>query len=294
MSRPDVEPITSLENPQVKLARSLHDAAGRRRHGAFLVEGLRLIEAAVEASRPTLVLYSPEFGRADGRERALVRRLLAAGVPLRLVSARVLQHVTDTVNPQGIAAVMPLPSFASSGGIEGIAVEAHGGGWPVSDESAPLALILDEVNDPGNAGTLLRSAAAVGVRCLLASRGTVDLFAPKVVRAGAGAHFALTISAGLSWEDVGAEVKRLAIDHVLLADVEGECPYWEADWTVPTALVVSNEARGATAAARTLASGTVSIPMQHMESLNVGVAGSVILFEALRQRTTKDRGLPAG
>ncbi|HEV2123599.1 MAG TPA: RNA methyltransferase [Chloroflexota bacterium] len=295
MSRPDVErePITGLENSQVKLVRSLHDAAGRRRHSAFLVEGLRLVESAVASGTPILALHAPEFGRVDGRERALVRRLQEAGAALRPVSARVLQHVTDTVNPQGIVAVMPLPSSGKQDGSEGAVASRGWASTPEDDKSAPLALILDEVNDPGNAGTLLRSAAAAGVRCLLASRGTVDLFSPKVVRAGAGAHFALSISTGLSWGDLGQEVRRQAIEHVLLADVGGESPYWEADWTASTALIVSNEARGATAAARALASATVSIPMRHMESLNVGVAGSVILFEALRQRTTQCRGVPA-
>jgi RNA methyltransferase, TrmH family len=121
---------------------------------------------------------------------------------------------------------------------------------------------------------------------VLATRGTVDLFSPKVVRAGAGAHFLLPLRAGLDWEAVSRALP--AGCQVLLADAGAATPYWEADWTGPTAVVVSSEAHGASAEALRWAvagrGGRVGIPVQGIESLNVAVAGSVLLFEAVRQR----------
>src|SRR5688572_15685218 len=99
------EPIFSIENAQVKLARSLLNATGRRKHGAFLVEGVRLVESAAERARPQLALHSPAFGTGDKREAALLGFLANLGTPLRCVTDRVLAHVTDTVTPQGIVAV---------------------------------------------------------------------------------------------------------------------------------------------------------------------------------------------
>ena len=119
---------------------------------------------------------------------------------------------------------------------------------------------------------------------MLATRGTVDLFSPKVVRAGAGAHFLLPLRTGLDWEALSRALPGGC--RVLLADADAPAPYWEADWTGPTAVVVSSEAHGASAGAVQRARGRtrVGIPVRGIESLNVAVAGSVLLFEAVRQR----------
>ncbi len=278
----DAEPISSLDNAQVKVARALLDGSGRRRHGAFLVEGLRLVEAAAGATgaaEPRLVLHTPAFGAADAREGALLRRLYATGAMVRPVTERVLAHVTDTVTPQGIVAVMPLPGEGQP--LAGVAGRAGGG------TERALYVVLDQVSDPGNAGTLLRSAAAAGVAGVFSAPGTVDLYAPKVVRAGAGAHFQVGLAATAGWDAIRAALPAGA--PVYLADARAERPYWEIDWRQPAALIVSSEAHGASEPARQLATGAICIPMQdRVESLNAGVAGSIILFEALRQRSTKD------
>ena len=285
---PTDEPISSTENPQVRLARSLLEPAGRRRHGAFLVEGLRLVEGAAEvrgggrglepagrAGAPRLVLYAPPFGQREGRERRLLLALRRMGCPVRPVTERVLAQVTDTVTPQGIVAVLPLPQEAASG-VGGPAGAGDGAG------GAPLVLVLDGVADPGNAGTLLRAAAGAGATAVLATRGTVDLFSPKVVRAGAGAHFLLPLRTGLDWEALSQALPGGC--RVLLADAGASTAYWEADWGGPTAVVVSSEAHGVSAGALQRADVRVGIPVRGIESLNVAVAGSVLLFEAVRQR----------
>jgi TrmH family RNA methyltransferase len=272
--RPDPhdEPITSPDNPQLRLARSLREPAGRRRHGAFLVEGLRLVETAAAVAPPRLVLYAPPFGQRDPRERRLLLALRRAGCPIRPVAGPLLARVTDTVTPQGIVAVMPL-----GGSLGGAPDESPGEG-----EATPLVLVLDAVGDPGNAGTLLRSAAGAGATAVLATKGTVDLYAPKVVRAGAGAHFLLDLGVDLAWDEVAGRLPPGG--QVLLADPEAPTPYWDADWTRPTAVVVSSEAHGASSGAEALADRRLGVPTRGIESLNVAVAGSILLFEAARQR----------
>ena len=264
-----MDPITSIDNPHVKLARSLHEAKGRARARAFLVEGMRLVEAAAEASAPQLALHTPEFAAGGARAEALLRRLSERGADVRPASEKILAYVSDTVTPQGIAAIVPLPSDVSP----------EGG-------ARTLDLILDEIQDPGNAGTLLRTAAAAGATRVFTGAGTVDLFSPKVVRAAAGAHFQLSIAASVGWEALPLALRSGA--QVVLADARATRRYWEIDWCLPSALIVSNEARGASTAARHIATERVSIPMvAEIESLNAGVAGSIILYEALRQRITR-------
>ncbi|PMP89193.1 MAG: RNA methyltransferase, partial [Roseiflexus castenholzii] len=118
----------------------------------------------------------------------------------------------------------------------------------------------------------------------LCSVGTVDVYAPKVVRSAMGAHFRLSIEQDVRWDEIG---ERLAyVDHVYAADPHARMPYYAADWRQPSALLVGNEAHGLSEAARRLATKPITIPMRgRAESLNVAVAASVILFEALRQRT---------
>ncbi|MGI8423131.1 MAG: TrmH family RNA methyltransferase [Chloroflexota bacterium] len=260
--------IASTGNPHVKLARSLHEAKGRARHGAFLIEGLRLVEAAAAVRAPRLVLYTPEFAGGDARADSLLRRIENARAELRLVTERVMAHVSDTVAPPGIVAVVPFPD-APAPRLDG----------------PPLDLILDQVSDPGNAGTLLRTAAATRVGCVTSAPGTVDLYAPKTVRAGAGAHFMLAIFEARTWDEIAPTLAPGT--QVILAEASAQRRSWDVDWRLPSALIVSNEARGASNAARNVSTDRISIPLAPgVESLNAGVAGSIILYEALRQRTT--------
>ncbi len=260
--------ITSTSNPKVKYVRSLYERPARYRERRFVVEGLRLVEEALRAGlQPALVFYTAEFAeRPEGR--ALLERVQGRGWPAELVAPHVMERISETVTPQGILAVLPFPE-------------------PPAPAQLGLALIVDGVADPGNLGTLLRSAEAAGVDLVLLSEGTTDVFNPKVVRGGMGAHFRLPMRWGMSWEEIAGAVRGLT---VYLADVKGVRSYEAVDWTRPAALIVSNEAHGASPAARRLAHEIIYIPMRgQTESLNVGVAGSIILFEAARQRRAYGR-----
>ncbi|MHB0870993.1 MAG: TrmH family RNA methyltransferase [Chloroflexota bacterium] len=255
--------VESGSNPTVRMLRDLHGRDGRREHGAFLIEGTRLVAEAVAASWPLLVaLYDPDRARADSELAALVARIPGAAP----ASPRALKHASDTVTPQGIVAAARMPDRPAA-----------------VDPTEPLVLVMDGIADPGNAGTLLRSALGSGVRTVLVPRGSVDLYAPKVVRSGMGAHFHLRLGVDLAWHEITGLLGEGR--EAVVAEAQGETPYYRFDWRRPSTLIVGGEAHGPSPEALQLATGRISIPLApEVESLNAAVAGSIILFEAKRQR----------
>jgi TrmH family RNA methyltransferase len=256
--------ITSPSNNRIKEARKLQRRRERHAQGQVLIEGVRLVRDAWLAG-VTLhhVFYAPELLGEQEATVALIQELAAAGIELVPCSASVFATLSETVTPQGIAATVALPQL------------------PVPMPRT-LTLLLDQVRDPGNAGTLLRSAAAAGVELTLFGPETVDPFNEKVMRAGMGAHFRTPIRTLERWD----EAKAWLDDHqpLYVAEATGELAYDEVDWTLGATLVIGGEANGASEWVRQRATA-ISIPMQGAtESLNAAVAGSVILFEAARQR----------
>lgn len=253
--------ITSTHNPKLQLARALLGRPKERREaGAFVAEGVRLVEEALAAGWPfRFVLHASDL---SGRGRALVAALGEQGVETEEVEARLLQSVSETETSQGILAVLslaprPLP------------------------KSPDFVLIPDQVRDPGNLGTLLRTAAAAGVQAVLLPPETVDAYSPKCVRAGMGAHFRLPVWP-LPWSEIRRCTRGLK---VYLAEIESDVSCWQADFRPPLALILGGEAEGAGESARRLADAAVRIPMPGgSESLNVSVAGAILMFEVVRQR----------
>jgi TrmH family RNA methyltransferase len=256
--------ITSSQNPKIKLVRALLGRSKERREaGAFVVEGVRLVEEAANRDwRFEFALFDESLSE---RGKSLVESLMSRGVDVEVISSNLMNSLSETETPQGILAVLKRTEL------------------PISS-SLDFILIPDLIREPGNLGTLLRSAAAAGVQAVFLPPETTDAFAPKVLRAGMGAHFRLPIHT-MSWDEVheyvSASHTRL---QVLLADMDGQ-PYWETDLTQPLTLIVGGEAEGASEQARKLVNAKISIPMMgKMESLNAGVAGSVLMFEVVRQR----------
>ncbi len=257
--------ITSNHNPKIKLVRALLSRARDRRDaGAFVVEGVRLVEESINSNWPMrFVLFDESLSE---RGKSKVESLTSQGVDVEEVSTSVMKAMSETENPQGILAILESAQL------------------PITN-SPRFILIPDQIRDPGNLGTLLRSAAATGTQAVLVPPETTDAFAPKVLRSGMGAHFKLPIHS-MSWDEIEQVVKSAGLQ-VLIADMDGQS-CWDIDLTKPIALVVGNEAEGASESARGLASGKISIPMSGMmESLNAGVAGSVLMFEVVRQRNRK-------
>jgi TrmH family RNA methyltransferase len=256
--------ITSPSNNRVKEARKLQRRRERYVQRQLLIEGVRLVRDAWQAGA-TLhhVFYAPEWLAEQSATAELVKQLERAHIELVPCSASVFATLSETVTPQGIAAVVALPQL------------------PLP-EARTMTLLLDQVRDPGNAGTLLRSAGAVGVDLVVFGPETVDPFNEKVMRAGMGAHFRTPIRMAEQWHEVLAWVD--VEQPLYLAEAAGETSYDAVDWSVAATLVVGGEANGASAWVRQRAIA-INIPMQRAtESLNAAVAGSVILFEVARQR----------
>jgi TrmH family RNA methyltransferase len=259
--------ITSTSNAHIKYARSLSaDRRKRHRERSFVLEGVRLVGEALAAQAVLrVVLYAPEQLDQTPAGQQLMQQL-AGRSECYATSERALAAAADTVTPQGVVAVAAMPEWQPMPG---------------------LTLVLDAVQDPGNVGTLLRSAEAAGASQVLCSRGSADVYSPKVVRAAMGAHFALAIGVDLAWQELADHLRGSA--QIYAASGTAAAPYYAVDWRGTVALIVGNEAQGLSSAALAQAHQQIAIPMQgRAESLNAAVAGSVILFEALRQRSISE------
>lgn len=258
--------ITSVHNPKVQAVRRLQSQA-RERHQQreFVVEGVRLCEEAQKAGWDASQVFVTD--PLDERAKAVVEGFVGRSTPIETVSQAVMETLSETETPQGLLVVvgqqaLPLPS------------------------SVDFLLILDKLRDPGNLGTILRTALAAGVQGVLLAPGCADAWSGKVIRSGMGAHFHLPIHS-LAWPDIWGIVKAPSAPlTVYLADVTGGRLYSQADFHVPLSLIVGGEAAGAGTEARSLSDEKVYIPMQEgSESLNAAIAASILLFEVVRQRS---------
>ena len=254
--------LTSPKNPTIQHIRELQARPrARREHLQFVVEGVRLTEEALAAGIiPLTVIYTSDVG---ARGETVLAGFRARGVVPTPVSEAVMQAASDTQTPQGILAVLPIQ--------------------PLPIPPAPsFVLLLDGVRDPGNLGTILRTAAAAGVEAVLLPPETADPFAPKVVRAGMGAHFRVPVHT-LGWEQIRAVLAPLS---VFVADAGGTIPYSSANFSSRLGMIIGGEARGASAEIESLIPTSVRIPMPGgMESLNAAMAAGILMFEVVRQRT---------
>ncbi|NJL85759.1 MAG: RNA methyltransferase [Leptolyngbyaceae cyanobacterium SM1_1_3] len=256
--------LTSLQNPLVKQIRKLRQAKERRSQRQFLIEGTHLLEAACAASYPIeVVCYTLQW---QGRYPQLWQQAIAQARCSELVSPEVLKAVATTVNPDGVVATASRRAINSC------------------PAKPSLGLVLETIQDPGNLGAIIRTAAAADVDGLWLSQDSVDLDHPKVLRSTAGQWFKLPmqISPDLSeqieqWRQRGVQVLATA--------AEATRDYWSCDLRPPTVLLLGNEGSGLTPELSILATDVVKIPISPaVESLNVAIAAAIILFEAQRQR----------
>lgn len=258
---PDV--LTSIHNPGIKRARSLLRRKGRSEERAFLVEGVRAVSDMVASGAEPSVVYV----RATPEDSGLMDDM-DLRCPVRLVSPDVFTGLSDVPHPQGIVAVVPMSN---------VTAEPRYDIW--RDD---LILVADGVRDPGNLGTLLRSAAGAGVTEVLVTPNSVDPFNPKCVRSAMGAHFLVSLRQ-MTWEPLIAHLSRVSI--IVVADANGADAYDSVPWTQSCAIVVGGEAFGPNDLLVDFATAYVRIPLaRNLESLNAGVAGSHLVLEAARQR----------
>ena len=248
----------SSSNPKAKLVRALARKKERYATRQFVIEGVRLIEEAVNAKvMPVLVLHTTQ-DEDDARARELLKRLRAMTPEVFDVSDAVMKEISTTETPPGIVAVVPFIEL------------------PMSVQPQ-FVLILDSVRDPGNVGTILRSARGAGVD-VFSLRRAPPIRTTTRSCARRWAHICCAVSRRI----LGTNPETVdSIPRVYLADAHGEIIYSQADWSRPVALIVGGEAEGASERSAKIATARVTIPMHGgTESLNAAMATTVLLFQA--------------
>lgn len=261
--------IESAGNKKIKLAASLGQRKYREKEGLFRAEGVRLCEMAAESGwKISFGIVTPE-ALAEKRSATLAARLEQAGVELYEVPLSLYRKISDTETPQGIL----------------LAVERKAIGLAaLTSVACPFYVVLDGVQDPGNAGAILRTADAVGADGAVLLEGTVDVFSDKAVRASMGSLFHLPICHGVSRQAWLSFCREHQVQLLAAALDETAMSHFRADFRPATAVVFGNEGNGVSAEILAAAGG-IYIPMfGRAESLNVAAASAVILYEAVRQR----------
>jgi len=257
--------ITSSDNSLLRQVRAVRDG---KIEELIYIEGLRLCEEALR-SQLTIeaVIVSEELLRKE-RAAGVIQELSQAAQRFGSVSEKLLESVSYTKTPQGIVVLAQRPKTSLAADLN----------------TKPLLVVLHQINNPVNVGAILRTAEAAGAVGVITTKNTSDPFSPKSLRGAMGSAFRLPMWNGPSYVEVIDWCRERGIA-TICADVEATTSYSEIDWTGPSALILGPESTGLTAEELELADQRVSIPMQGMaESLNVAVAGGVLLFEAARQR----------
>lgn len=253
--------ITSSSNQQMKnIALLNRKAKARREQGIFVVEGGKMFQ---EAPREWIrkVYLSESFEKAH--------EIPMDGIEYEVVDDRVFSSVCDTATPQGILTLVQIPSYQEE--------EVLGG-------ETPFLIVLEDLQDPGNVGTILRTAEGAGVTGIIVSRRTADLFQPKTIRATMGSIYRMPF---LETEDPVGFLSRLSEKGIrtYAAHLGGTQSYRVQDYTGPCALLIGNEGNGLTAAMAEQADVLVRIPMEgNVESLNAAIASAVLMYEVHGQR----------
>ncbi len=248
-----MEHITSLKNAKVTAWKSLKDRKGRKESGCFLVEGRKMVEEAVASAFPVEAILVEADRAAEFH--------LSAGIPVFTMPEHVLAAVCDTKTPQGIAAVVRMVSVPLNG---------------------QRIVALDGVQDPGNVGTIIRTADAAGFEGVLLSTQCADVFSPKVLRATMGSIFRMGIRVT---EDLPGALQQMidAGASVLSSQLDGEPFYQRSPLNERFVLVIGSEGNGVTEEVKALATHRVKLPMRGgAESLNAAVAAGIMMYELTR------------
>lgn len=248
-----MEHITSLKNPKVTAWKALKDRKGRKESGCFLVEGRKMVEEALASSFPVEAVLVDD---ARAEEFAL-----PADLPIFSMPAHVLAAICDTKTPQGVAAIVRMAAVPLRG---------------------QRFVALDGVQDPGNVGTIIRTADAAGFDGILLSGQCADVFSPKVLRATMGSVFRMAVRVT---DDLPGELSALAADgaSVISSQLDGTPFYERTGIQARFVLVIGNEGNGVSDAVQATATHRLKLPMRGgAESLNAAVAAGIMMYELTR------------
>ena len=271
-SEDGMERITSASSSTVKGLVLLRQKATKRRQSqSFVIEGDRLVLDA--PSKFIKELYVTEEALKRHREMLKKRKLLDKTV---LVSSEIMEKISDTKTPQGILAVAAQPVYTMQ--------ELTAGSSESGAQGKSLLLLLEDIQDPGNLGTMFRTAEAAGATGIIMSRGTVDVFNPKVVRSTMSSIFRQPF---LYTENLAGTIRDLQEQgiRIMAACLEGSREYDRADYRPPCAVAIGNEGNGLSREVVDLSDERVRIPMAgKIESLNAAISAGILMYEAVRQR----------
>lgn len=285
--------IRSMQNSRIKrIVRLTKKAKDRREAGLFVIDGIRLfldtpedfLEEVFVSERLWRRLLEQDASQgtvSDAREQTLLREKLLRheAVP---VSDDVMEKISETQTPQGVAAIVRMPHYTMED-LMGPVGPAFQKTSSVAGK-APLLLITEDVRDPGNLGTMFRTAEAAGVTGILLNRGTVDLFNPKTVRATMSAIFRMPFVITEDLMPSLAALKKAGI-RLYAAHLGGKDMYDAPDYTGPSAFLIGNEGNGLSCDTAEMADEKILIPMEgKIESLNAAMSAGILLYEASRQR----------
>ena len=257
--------LTGLQNPVVKAAAELKQKKYRTQNGLYLAEGLRTaVEAVAYKAVETLFYVATD----DDRTMRLLEDAAMQNIKLVCVNENVMKKIADTETPQGIIAVCKMRQSK----LETLLA------------SGKMLLVLDRVGDPGNIGTMLRTADAAGIGGLVLLKGCADIYAPKTVRSSMGSLFHIPVLSGVSEQEFVSAAKKAGYD-LLVTCLDGADNLYKADLSGRIAFVMGNEAGGVSETLLEKADKRVYIPMAgRAESLNVAMAAGIVMFEALRRK----------
>lgn len=271
--------ITSENNTKLKeMIKLQKNARHRKKEGLFVAEGIKLVKEAAKYGRLRQVLIKESLWLDRWQEKPeseIAEEFSGKNrrIGVDVVPDDLFDLAADTVTPQGILGMVDMPSYSQE---------------EILNSPAGLYLLLDDLRDPGNLGTMIRTSEAAGVAGVIMSKGTVDLFNPKVVRATMGAIFRVPFLYVESLPEMIRQMKQKNIS-VYGTILEESRVYDDPDYTKPSGIVVGNEANGISKEVRESLSGRIHIPMEgSVESLNAAVAAAIVLYEASRQRRKTD------
>ena len=265
-----MESITSVNNQRIKDIANLKQKKYRTESGTFFAEGLRAVQEALDYADLTDLFFTKT---EEDKLNEILKNAEAKGVRLYCVDEKVMLKLSDTKTPQGVLAVIRMPEQSLQKLRPGTA----------SDNNAPV-IILDRIQDPGNLGTIIRTADAVGALGIIMLEGCVDAYSPKTVRASMGSLFHLPVVQDVFPEEALTWCYCHGYEPVATA-MKGAANLYKADISKKMAFIFGNEANGVSEELQAAAETRLFIPMAgQAESMNVSMAAGIILFEGLRQR----------
>jgi RNA methyltransferase, TrmH family len=253
--------MLSRDNKHVKDALKLKQKKFREEENKFLAEGVRFVEEAINEGCVEYILYSDKIYSTKGYER-----VLNSETPKYEVTNEIIKELCDTENPQGVAAVVNKPL------------------WDIDKITNNFIIVADGVQDPGNLGTIIRTADAAGAGGVAVLKGTVDVYNSKTLRSTMGSIFHIPIFFYNEFSEL-AEVLKSKDFNIYSTSLEAENYIYNCDFTKAAAIVIGNEANGIPEEHLNLSTHLIKIPMPgNSESLNAAIAGAITIYEVVRQR----------